>query len=219
MPQSHAVVAAARIAPAADRRGQDRAQGGGQGQGRGRYGRLSAVLVGLLLVLLPGWAAAQDSQRLSPTLQALLRPENPVVGRVGTTQIHWNDVIYSARNLPEEQQKQVVPLFNILLARLVDRQLLADQARAQGYAGRKDIKEAVRRFEEDLMREAYVADYIAKNVSSAAVEQRVQALSNGKPGEDAARRQQVRAEMSRLALDRLLTQLRQKANITLYPPR
>ncbi len=206
MPQSHAAVAAACLMPAAAGR-------------RGRYARLSAALAGLLLVLLPGWAAAQDSLRLSPTLQALLRPENPVVGRVGATQIHWNDVIYSARNLPEEQQKQVVPLFNILLARLVDRQLLADQARAQGYAGRKDIQEAVRRYEEDLMREAYVADYIAKNVSSAAVEQRVQALSNGKPGEDAARRQQVRAEMSRLALDRLLTQLRQKANIKLYPPR
>ncbi len=179
----------------------------------------SVVPVCLLLLLAPALTAAQDRNSLPPTLQAMLRPDNPMVGRVGATEIRWNDVIYSARRLPSEQQSQVAPLFQILLARLVDRQLLADAARVKGYANRADVREAVRRFEEDLMRDAYVGDYLAGNVQPDAVEARVQALSNGNRAEDARRRQEVRTEMSRLALDRLLNQLRQQTKVTLYPPR
>ncbi|MEQ8655150.1 MAG: hypothetical protein RIC87_21995 [Kiloniellales bacterium] len=172
-------------------------------------------------LLLPAMAAAnaQQGSNLPPTLQAMLRPDNPVVGLVGNKEIRWNDVIYSARRLPPEQQSQVRPLFQILLARLVDRQLLADAARVQGYANKAEIRAAVRRFEEDLIRDAYVGDYLAKNVQPGAVEARVKALSNGNPVQDANNRTQVRAEMSRLALDSLLTQLRQQTKITLYPSR
>ncbi len=187
---------------------------------QGRQRRL-LLWIGLVLALLISApiAEAQQSSTLPPTLQAMLRSDNPVVGRVGAKEIRWNDVIYSARHLPPEQHSQVAPLFQILLARLVDRQLLADAARQQGYANRPEVREAVRRFEDDLMRDVYVGDYLSRNVQSGAVEARVKALSNGNPVEDATKRQQVRAEMSRLALDRLLTQLRQQTNITLYPPR
>lgn len=186
--------------------------------------RAGALLLWLGLaftLLLPAMTAvnAQQGSNLPPTLQAMLRPDNPVVGLVGNKEIRWNDVIYSARRLPPEQQSQVRPLFQILLARLVDRQLLADAARAQGYANKAEIRAAVRRFEEDLIRDAYVGDYLAKNVQSGAVEARVKALSDGNPVQDANNRTQVKAEMSRLALDSLLTQLRQQTNITLYPPR
>ncbi len=181
--------------------------------------RVAAVILPLLLALPPLAAAAQEQAALPPTLQAMLRPDNPVVGRVGNTEIRWNDVIYSARRLPADQQSQVTPLFQILLARLVDRQLLADAARREGYANRPEIREAVRRFEDDLMRDLYVGEYLAKNVSSGAVEARVKALSGGNRSQDAARRQQVRTEMSRLALDRLLAQLRQQTTISLFPPR
>ncbi len=179
---------------------------------------MGLLLCFLLLVPLSP-ALTQEIQRLPPALQSMLRPDNPVVGRVGAKEIRWNDVIYSARRLPADQHSQVGPLFQILLARLVDRQLLADAARTQGYANRPEVREAVRRFEEDLMRDAYVGDYLARNIQSNAVEARVKALSNGNAVQDAQRRQEVRAEMSRLALDRLLSQLRQQTNIQLYPPR
>lgn len=177
--------------------------------------------IGLVLALLMplSLANAQQGSNLPPVLQAMLRPDNPVVGRVGAKEIRWNDVIYSARRLPPEQQSQVTPLFQILLARLVDRQLLADAARVKGYANRPEIRAAVRRFEEDLMRDAYVGEYLTNNVNAAAVEARVKVLSNGNRAQDATNREQVRAEMSRLALDRLLTQLRQQTPITLFPPR
>jgi len=176
--------------------------------------RLAAAI--LLGSLLAGPAAASEPQ-LPPVLKAMLRPENPVVAIVGGQQIRWNDVIRSAANLPPAQQAQAKPLFPILLARLVDRQLLADAGRAKGYALKPEIKDAVRRYEEDLVREAYVADYLAGAVTSRAVEDRVNALADGNRTKDPALRRHVREEMSRLALDRLLAQLRSQTEIRLFP--
>ncbi len=178
--------------------------------------RLLAVLL-VLLTAVP--AAAQDLTRLSPTLTAMLRDDNPVVGLVGRTEIRWNEVIRSAALLPPEQHAQVSALFPILLARLVDRQLLADAARARGYSAKPEIREAIRRFEQDLIREAYVGDYLAGAIKPAEVEARVKALSDGNVSADIARRREIREEMSRLALDRLLAELRQQTNIQLYPSR
>ncbi len=174
-----------------------------------------AILLGLAVPL----AGAQERTRLSPVLQSMLRADNPVVGRVGRTEIRWNEVIRSASRLPSEQQAQVEILFPILLARLVDRQLLSDAARTRGYSAKPEIREAVRRFEEDLIREAYVGDYLAGEIRASEVEARVKALSDGNVSADIGRRQKIREEMSRLALDRLLAQLRQQTNIQLYPSR
>ncbi|MEO1191277.1 MAG: hypothetical protein AAFY02_05940 [Pseudomonadota bacterium] len=176
-----------------------------------------AIAVAAVATLLSMPTAAQEP--LPPALQALLRTDNPVVGTVGATQIRWNDVIYSAAALPPEQQAQVGPLFSILLSRLVDRQLLSDAARQQGYAGRPEIREAVRRYEADLIRDSYVEDYLAGVVTPQAVETRVRALSDGTVRGDVQRRIEVREEMSRLALDRLLAQLREGTPIQIYPTR
>lgn len=173
----------------------------------------AALLLGLCLA-----PAGRAQQPLSPALQAMLKPEDPVVALVGGREIRWNEVVRSAAALPEEQQAQIRFLFPILLNRLVDRQLLADAARARGYDRQEAVRQAVRRYEEDLIRDAYVADYLSKEVTAQAVEQRLRVLSDGQ-GKDAALRRQLREEMSRLAMDRLLTQLRQAATIRLYPQR
>jgi len=118
----------------------------------------------------------------------LLRSGNPTVGRAGTSEIRWNGAILPAHRLPPGQHAQVEILFQILPTCLVDRQLLADAARTEGFAARPEIHEEVRRFEEDSIREAYVEDFLACNVSSAAAEARVKALPDGNGREDRKRR-------------------------------
>ncbi|GAB5467755.1 MAG: hypothetical protein Kilf2KO_07850 [Rhodospirillales bacterium] len=180
---------------------------------------LRAIALAAAVSLCAPSLAAQEASRLPPSLQPLLRSDNPVVGLVGSSEIRWNDVIRSASRLPQEQQAQVMPLFPILLARLVDRQLLADAARQLGYARRPEVREALRDYENDLIRDAYVEDYLTGQVTAQALEARVQALSDGNRATDARNRRALRDELSRLALDRLLTQLRERTAVRLYPPR
>jgi len=138
--------------------------------------RLLLPLLALLLALLAAPAAAQS---LAPVLRELLRDDNPVVAEVNGTAIRWNDVIYSAQSLPEQYQEQIQVLFPVLLGRLIDLQLIADQARAEDYDERADFQQKLERYESQLLQDLYVADVVAGAVSDEEVEERVEVLTFG----------------------------------------
>ncbi len=172
--------------------------------------RLTTVLRCLLLLALlagataggPGPAAAQA---LPEPLRQSLRDDNPVVAVVNGSKIYWNDVVLSALDLPAEYQTQVQALFPALLGRLIDMQLIADKARSEGVDKRKEFQARLRQAENELLREAYLTDFLGSKITEAEVQKRVEVLSFG------GKREEVRIsiivtvteEQARAALRRL----------------
>jgi len=122
---------------------------------------------------------------LPQPLRAALRDDNPVVAEVDGVPIRWNAVVRSAASLPPEYLAAFDQVFPVLLARMVDRQLLANEARRRGYAKEAEIAEAVRQYEDELIRRRLVEDYLAEEVTEAEIAVRVDALS-GSPAAPAS---------------------------------
>lgn len=147
-----------------------------------------------LLCLLLGLAAAQPllgplaapamAQPVPEPLRKSLRADNPVVARVDGAEIRWNDVILSARDLPPDYQARVQEFFPILLGRMIDLQLIANQARAEGVNARPDFQERLRQLENQLLQEFYLADVVNGAVSEAEVQKRVEVMTAGNEREE-----------------------------------
>lgn len=135
-----------------------------------------ARLLLVLLLLLPAAAAAQG---LPEPLRKSLRADNPVVAVVNGTEIRWNDVVLSALDLPAEYQSQVQALFPALLGRMIDMQLIADKARAEGVDRNETYKARLRRAENELLRETFLTDFLGAKVDEAEVQKRVEVLTLG----------------------------------------
>lgn len=147
--------------------------------------RPTAALRSLLLLALlalggalgAGPLAAQ--QALPEPLRKALREDNPVVAVVNGSEIHWNDVVLSALDLPAEYQAQVQALFPALLGRMIDMQLIADKARDEGVEKREDYQSRLRQAENELLREVFLTDFLTGKVSEAEVQKRVEVLTAG----------------------------------------
>lgn len=136
------------------------------------------LLLALLLATLTAWGPAM-AQGLPEPLRKSLRDDNPVVAVVNGTEIYWNDVVLSALDLPAEYQSQVQSLFPALLGRMIDMQLIADQARAEGVDQTATFKARLRRAENELLRETYLTDFLAAKVSEDEIRKRVEVMTLG----------------------------------------
>jgi len=139
---------------------------------------LLALLLGLLLAPLLAVSPA-TAQGLPEPLRKSLRDDNPVVAVVNGTEIYWNDVVLSALDLPAEYQQQVQSLFPALLGRMIDMQLIADQARAEGVDETAAFKARLRRAENELLREAYLTEFLGAKVSEEEIRKRVEVMTLG----------------------------------------
>ena len=130
----------------------------------------------LLLLLAPLPAGAQG---LPEPLRQSLRADNPVVAVVNGTEIRWNDVVLSALDLPGEYQSQVQALFPALLGRLIDMQLIADKARAEGLEQDPGFQARLRLAENELLRETFLTEFLGARVSEAEIQKRVEVMTLG----------------------------------------
>ncbi len=163
-------------------------------------------LVALLCLL--AWTALAPpaaAQAVPEPLRKAMRADNPVVALVDGEEIRWNDVIASAADLPPDYQARVQEFFPILLGRMIDLQLIANQARREGVNARPAYKERLRRLENQLLQEFYLADVVGAAVNEKEVATRVEVLTAG------GQREEVRLaiivcateEIARAALRRL----------------
>ena len=143
---------------------------------------MARALCLLLLLLLPFPTAAQ--QGLPAPLAEAWSEDNPVVAYVNGVEIRWNDVVLSAAGLPAEYQSQVVALFPVLLGRLIDLELIAQQARRDGLDKGEDFKSRVRALENQLLQESFLARYLTEAVSQKDVEDRVEVMTSGSDREE-----------------------------------
>lgn len=141
--------------------------------------RLAILFIFLLAAGSSSLAQLVLAQPVPQALQKSLRDDNPVVARVDGEPIYWNDVILSAVDLPPDYQARVQEFFPILLGRMIDLQLIANQARQEGVNARQDFKERLRRLENELLQEFYLADVVAGAVDEAEVAKRVEVLTAG----------------------------------------
>lgn len=116
-----------------------------------------------------------QERRIGDALQELLEL-NPVVATVNGEEIRWAEVIESAEDLPLENEDQVESLFPALLDRLVDLKLLTAAARAEDLASDERIRAQVRRYEENLIRERYLRDYLEQTVDERSLRERYDIL-------------------------------------------
>ncbi len=125
---------------------------------------------------IPGTAPVDPlaGHRLGDVLRALAR-ENPVLAKVENHEIHWNDVIATAKGLPVEYQTQVEALVPALLNRLVDLHLLVLAGRAAGLAEDAAVIRQVREFEDRAISEAFIAREISGRVTEVMLRDRYRA--------------------------------------------
>ena len=125
---------------------------------------------------------AQDAVPEEPGIARLgdalreLEEINPVVATIDGQEIRWAEVIGSAEDLSLETEDQVEALFPALLDRLVDLKLVAGAARGAGLDQDETIQAQVRRYEENLIRERYVQDYLETVVDETNLRERYDVL-------------------------------------------
>lgn len=108
-------------------------------------------------------ASAQDAAQPDPAL---------VVAKVNGQEITRQDVIDSAQNLPPEIQASFDQLFPQLLDRLVFLKLVADRGRADGLAEDPKVKELMKQYEDNAIREIFFQRAIMAKVTDEAIKAR-----------------------------------------------
>ena len=117
-----------------------------------RFGILGVF--GVLLIALLSLPA-------SSVLAAETKPD-PVVATVNGHEIHMSDVEQARRQLPPQaQQYPMNTVYKFLLKNLVDTHLTAVAARKDGLDKKTDIVKQVRRIEEQILHQAYLAERVS----------------------------------------------------------
>ncbi len=147
----------------------------------------ATLLAGALLVLTAGGltaptrpVAAQETATPAPatpapatTAPATAAPAQPdpkeVVATVNGQPVTRQDVIDSAQSLPPQVQQQMDQLFPQLLNRLIGFKMVAAKGTADGLADDPEVKDEVKRFEEQAITQTYFKRYIEKAVTPDAI--------------------------------------------------
>ena len=101
-------------------------------------------------------------------------PPDPkeVVATVNGKPVTRQDVIDSASNLPPQYQAQIENFFPQLLNRLIGFQLVTEKGRAEGLADDQQVKELVKQFEDEAIRQVYFKNYVKQAVTDEAIKAR-----------------------------------------------
>lgn len=126
-----------------------------------------------------GLMTAPLAAQTSPETGAAMPDPEQVVARVNGNEITWSDLEAARDSLPPEyQQVPIEQLYEPLLERVIDAELLLVEARERDYANDPAVQERLARAEEGVLREALVRDQLEQATSDealrAAYEQRSQ---------------------------------------------
>lgn len=113
---------------------------------------------GLALALALGTAGAAAAQ------------DDPVVAKVGDTEFHRSDLEQSYKELPEQfRQMPVEAIYDPLLDRLIDGQLLLEAAEAEKLATDPDVEAAIARARADVLRQTLIERAVTAATDEAAL--------------------------------------------------
>jgi len=103
-------------------------------------------------------------------LQAADKKLDPVVAIVNGFEFHMSDISRARRQLPAQaQQYPVATAYNFLLNNLVNTRLVAAAARKEGLDKEDDVSKQIRRIEDQILHQ----EYLAKRVAGAVTEERL----------------------------------------------
>ncbi len=148
----------------------------------------ATLLAGAVLVLTagglaaPSWPVAAQETTTTPApaspapatpAPATAAPAQPdpkeVVATVNGQPVTRQDVINSAQSLPPQVQQQFEQLFPQLLNRLIGFKMVAAKGTADGLGDDPEVKDEVKRFEEQAITQTYFKRYIEKAVTPEAI--------------------------------------------------
>ncbi|MSP04241.1 MAG: peptidylprolyl isomerase [Acetobacteraceae bacterium] len=149
-------------------------------------------LLGGALALTAGIAGSSAQVWAQTAPAATSASTNPVVARVEGREIRMSDISEAAQGLPE-QMRGMPPtmLFPMLLDQLIDRRVLAVQARKSGLEKQDDVRLQMEAAAERALQSAYVSREIGPLVSEAALRARYDREIAGKPGAEEVRARHI----------------------------
>ncbi len=132
-------------------------------------------------------AAAPPAAAGAPTAAATQAapPADPVVAKVGGTEIHLSDLSEAAQTLPDEMRSMPPQvLYPMLLDQMVDRQALVIQADKEGLEKQPQVEKALDRARDQVLQNAILTQEIGPLVTDAALHAKYDAEYANKPGEE-----------------------------------
>lgn len=142
--------------------------------------RFSAACV---LALLSGAAALAEESA-----------PDPVVAVVDGKELRRSDVVESASGLPAPYQQQIDQIFPALIERLIDLNLLAQEARRQDLQSAPEVRAKVAEYEEQIVREALLDRYLQQALTDDAIEARYRRMLEDYPEQTEIRARHILLE-------------------------
>jgi peptidyl-prolyl cis-trans isomerase C len=127
---------------------------------------------------------APNPQPTPPEATPAAAPD-PVVAKVGTTEVHLSDISEAAATLPEQYRSMPAPmLFPMLLDQVVDRKALVALAQRQGLDKDARVQRQLALAADMALQNALLSRTIGPTLSDAALHARYDHDIAGKPGEE-----------------------------------
>lgn len=157
----------------------------------------------------PSMAAAQSDA--DGTSEA--KDENPVVAIVNGEKIRFQEVKESAKDLPQQYQKQFNRIFPALLDRVIDMKLLEKNAAEAGLADDPEVKKRVAEAKKQIMSQVYLERKREERITEARLEKAYNEYRKKNPPKDQVRARHILVEKEKKAKD-LIDQLDNGADFT-----
>ncbi len=135
------------------------------------------VLAGILAFASSAPAQTPDAEQAPAAGPAPAAGEDPVVAIVNGSPIHRTEVEEAARSLPEKfRQMPMQLIYGVLLDRVIDFRLLANEAERQDVANAPGVEAALERARRDVLRDAFVQQKIDEGTTDAKLHERYEQL-------------------------------------------
>jgi peptidyl-prolyl cis-trans isomerase C len=138
---------------------------------------LAAAAVGLLAISAPVRAQQPAPAAVPAAAQQSAAADNPVVAIVDGVAIHRSQVEDTARSLPQQyQQMPMQVLFGMLLDRVIDFQLLANEAERQNLEKDPTVQVSLAEARTEVLRDALIRRKIEEGTTDAKLHERYDQL-------------------------------------------
>jgi len=132
-------------------------------------------------------ALAQTAPAAPANAGAMPDPATVTVARVGDDTISLADLIAMREDLPPQyRQVPLQMIYPALLERAIDGRLIANAARKANLSERGDVKQRIRRAEDQVLSQVYLSESIAAQVTEEALKQRYEKASADATGREEA---------------------------------
>lgn len=132
-------------------------------------------------------ALAQTVPAAPANAGAMPDPSTTTVARVGDDKITLADLIAMRQDLPPQyRQMPLQVIYPALLERAIDGRLIANAARKADLLERADVKQRIRRAEDQVLSQVYLSESIAAEVTEEALKQRYEKVAADSTGREEA---------------------------------